>query len=435
MLEYPGLIKLETDEQVEKAKTRLRTVESALASRLLKWTDSGYYVHRGLAQSLYIDLFETVKADLTFYGSLYPFQSRAVTRLAQAGSGYLVAPTGSGKTIIGLALAAQLKQRTIFIVPSKVIADQVVHKAEKFLRVKAGIRYGGRLQNLLSPFIVTTVQKVLRQEVVQGFGCVVVDECHHIPATAFIQSLEKVTARYCFGLTATLHRRDNFPFKLLISPTVYEIPIQEVEAYLSLPVVHFVKTGSAVTQDDFCEDKCSQFGFCDLDPRKCRFFSRGFYSYTINVLTEDEERNELVKRTIDKMSREHNSVLVLTQRIRHAERLAEEREWRVAHGKRRWKEVVADFKRDGGVLIATESLLGEGFDFPECECLILVMPAAGKNKVKQRVGRIMRKKMMRPRVIDFVDDGWLKYFFFARKSIYGSMGLQIDWIKRSEIYG
>jgi len=41
---------------------------------------------------------------------------------------------------------------------------------------------------------------------VAGYGQVIVDECHHLPAVTFEQVLRQVKARYILGLTATPYR-------------------------------------------------------------------------------------------------------------------------------------------------------------------------------------------------------------------------------------
>src|SRR3954465_9108500 len=45
-------------------------------------------------------------------------------------------------------------------------------------------------------------------DLVAGYGQVIVDECHHVPAVQFERVLREVKARYVVGLTATPQRRD-----------------------------------------------------------------------------------------------------------------------------------------------------------------------------------------------------------------------------------
>jgi superfamily II DNA or RNA helicase len=41
-----------------------------------------------------------------------------------------------------------------------------------------------------------------------GYGLVVADECHHVPAASFEHAVKQIGAKYWLGLTATPYRRD-----------------------------------------------------------------------------------------------------------------------------------------------------------------------------------------------------------------------------------
>jgi type III restriction/modification enzyme restriction subunit len=45
-------------------------------------------------------------------------------------------------------------------------------------------------------------------ELTAGYGLVVADECHHVPAAAFEHAVKQIPARRWLGLTATPYRRD-----------------------------------------------------------------------------------------------------------------------------------------------------------------------------------------------------------------------------------
>jgi len=59
---------------------------------------------------------------------------------------------------------------------------------------------------------VAMIQSLVRREsvadLVTGYGQVIVDECHHLPAVSFERVLTEIKARYVVGLTATQERRD-----------------------------------------------------------------------------------------------------------------------------------------------------------------------------------------------------------------------------------
>ena len=59
------------------------------------------------------------------------------------------------------------------------------------------------------------------------------------------------------------------------------------------------------------------------------------------------------------------------------------------------------------VLLATGKLVGEGFDHPPLDTLVLAMPVSWKGTLQQYAGRLHREHTSKTdvRVIDFVDTG------------------------------
>lgn len=431
-----GIVRVEQNELLRrKARMVLKRIDEETACRIFWEENSEFAMHRGLAEILGVKWrFQTENPiKIEFLGRLRPYQQEAVNQLASKDSYYLEAPTGSGKTVIALALVAKIKQRTLFVVPTTLIGKQIVEMAEKFLGVRAGVDFGGKAERLNADIVVTTVQKLIRRsKPVYGFGCSCIDECHHIPASAFIRSLQLLPMKYRYGFTATLSRKDELgkAFRFLLSSRVYKIGLPQVGKSVSRPKIIFIRTGISVKEADFCLDECRYNDRCTTSTRKCRFFEKGFWNYLQESLLENERRNEILKKLIRQSKAAGKSTLVLLTRIQSVVKLAKETEARFCHGQMRWKPILEDFKKNGGVLIATEQLLGEGLDAPDCEVLILGMPAGGKTRVKQRIGRIMRPKENETTVYDLVDDGFPKKLMWARKRIYEKMGLEVKWERK-----
>ncbi len=82
------------------------------------------------------------------------------------------------------------------------------------------------------------------------------------------------------------------------------------------------------------------------------------------------------------------------------------------------------------VLLATGKLVGEGFDHPPLDTLVLAMPVSWKGTLQQYAGRLHREHASKTdvRIIDFVDTGHpaLLRMWDKRQRGYRAMGYRVD---------
>jgi DNA excision repair protein ERCC-3 len=170
------------------------------------------------------------------------YQTKAVEKFWQGGSGVVVLPCGAGKTIVGAAAMAEAKTNTLILVTNTVSARQ--WKAELLKRTtltedEIG-EYSGSLKEV-KPVTIATYQILTTKRKAEyahlallnanDWGLIVYDEVHLLPAPIFKMTAD-LQARRRLGLTATLVREDGKEGDVfsLIGPKRFDAPWKEIEA-------------------------------------------------------------------------------------------------------------------------------------------------------------------------------------------------------------
>ena len=171
--------------------------------------------------------------NLKFNGELRDFQKPIVeTYLKHAkikGSGLLEIHTGAGKTVMGLKIIEQLKQKTLIIVHKEFLLRQWEERILQFLPdAKVGRIQASKIDYEDKDIVIGMLQSLSMKDydskIFDEFGLTIIDEVHHISAEVFSRVLFKVVTKYALGLSATLKRNDGLTkvIKMFLGKVVYK---------------------------------------------------------------------------------------------------------------------------------------------------------------------------------------------------------------------
>ncbi|WP_235891391.1 TOTE conflict system archaeo-eukaryotic primase domain-containing protein [Flavobacterium gawalongense] len=153
-----------------------------------------------------------------FNAQLREHQQIVIDTTGKKDLGVIVAPPGSGKTIVGLKIIAEKRQPALIITHRKQIAEQWIERIETFLGIpkndigKIGqgkTKIGKQITVAMIQSLSKELEKPDAEKLLNAFGTIIVDECHHIPAETFRNTITKLQTFYLYGLTATPFRKYN----------------------------------------------------------------------------------------------------------------------------------------------------------------------------------------------------------------------------------
>lgn len=357
---------------------------------------------------------------LRFLGSLRPEQEQAMKAVLAHDMGFLVAPPGAGKTVMGCLAAAQRGLPTLILADRKPLLDQWRKQLIALLGLRPrdiGQVGGGRDRQSGIVDLAMMPSLVRRDDLPEFFsryGFIIHDECHHLPAATFESCMRDVSARYILGLTATPYRRDGLEdiITMQCGPIRYRMDERRSSLQLRLTVR---ETGFSLNSE------------VELPIQQ-----------VFGSLVPDEARNALIEDDVLAALAKGRRCLILSHRREHcrllAERLAQKGRTPFSlNGSQGKKERTAILKAiqetppdKDLVVVATGQYLGEGFDCPGLDTLFMAFPVAFKGKLVQYAGRIMRELPSKTtaEIYDYVDAQVpvLKHMFFRRQKTYKSLG-------------
>ena len=309
---------------------------------------------------------------------LYEYQERAVEAMRKAGCGILQSPCGSGKTQMGIALAARIGRKTLWVTHTADLLTQSYERAEQYYpRELLGKITAGRVQigSHLTFATVQTLSKLDLQKYKYTWDVIIVDECHRVSGTPsgmkmFYRVMSSLAARYKYGLSATVHRSDGLiksTFAVL-GDVKYQVPDEAVAE--KTMQVRILRRDTGVQINRSCLDTDGTL----------------VYSKLMEYLVNNAKRSDRILS--DLIDNQQHFNLILSDRLLHLQQIMaamppEIRQYAVMiDGKMTSKKAKADRIRaieemrsgEKHFLFASYNLAKEGLDIPRLDRLYLVTP-------------------------------------------------------------
>ena len=361
----------------------------------------------------FIDIREKkVAINFLFNAQLREHQLSAMDSISKKDIGVIVAPPGSGKTVVALKVITDKRQPALIVTHRKQIAEQWVERIQTFLGIPKNeigkIGQGKtKIGKQVTVAMIQSLSKAIEVEnLTDAFGIIVIDECHHIPAETFRNTIAKLKSFYLYGLTATPFRKYNDGKLIFIhlGEVISEIKVNEIRGGQDARII--VRNTSLNVP---------------FNPKTDKFETLS------KILVHDSTRNKLILEDVVAEIKSGKRVVILTERKEHIDSLhqylKQSYETITLSGddsetlrSAKWKLL-----KEGNyqVLITTGQFFGEGTDLQNANCLFLVYPFSFEGKLIQYMGRVQRSEIT-PTIYDYRDIkiDYLNKMFLKRNTYY-----------------
>ena len=336
--------------------------------------------------------------------------------------GVIILPTAAGKTVIGLKIIEELKQKTVIVVPTKNLLYQWIEHLTKYTSLRRDMigQLGDQVKEI-KEITVTTYDSAripaninkLRKD----FNLLIFDEAHHGAAKETLKVLEGLPAIYRLGLTATPDRSDKgeeLLFELIGKPIVVTKVSELAEkGYVAKYKLETLKVPLEEKERQLYEEYMDIYrGY--LRRRKIQIKTpQDYEKYLIFRVNQDIEAKEALDahrkartlvfssksklKEIEKLLMEHedNQVIIFSEfnemvyeisknhlipAITHETKTSER------------EDILSKFSEGLYTKIVTGKVLDEGWDCGSVNVGIIVSGTGQARQFIQRLGRILRPK-------------------------------------------
>jgi superfamily II DNA or RNA helicase len=356
-----------------------------------------------------------------FNAQLLEHQQIVINTISKKDLGIIVAPPGSGKTILGLKIIADKKQPSLIITHRKQIADQWIERIETFLGIpkneigKIGqgkTKVGKQITVAMIQSLSKELENPKSEKLLHSFGNIIIDECHHVPAETFKNTVSKFYTFYLYGLTAT-------PFRKYNDSKLISIYLGDVIAEIKHNEISTAKKPKIIIRNTVLE---------------VPFNSKTDKFETLSkILTHDSTRNKAILDDITNELKSDKKIVIITERKEHIDSIYQylKQSYEVitlsgddseSSRSSKWKLLKEENYQ---VLITTGQFFGEGTDLQNANCLFLIYPFSFEGKLIQYIGRVQRSEIT-PTIYDYRDIkiDYLNKMFLKRNVYYRKIDKQ-----------
>lgn len=382
--------------------------------------------------------------DVSFNGELYPEQAQAAERMLFYENGVLSAATAFGKTVVGAYLIAQRKVNTLILVHTVEIMHNWIRDLGKFLSIneplptyttpKGRVKQRNSVIGTLSSqkdatggiVDIAMITSLGRDDdinpIVRNFGMIIMDECHHSAAYTHENVLRAVTAKYVYGMTATATRMDGQAKKIFMQFGPIRHKYTAKERAEKQGIGHFVYPRFTRLIDPERNENRHISDYFDM---VCKSEIRNLQIVADTIECVKKGRTPLVMTKY----REHAQVLydMLLGAADHVFLLRGGNSLKARAALR--ENMLAVGREKTMIVVAIGQYIGEGFNYPRLDTLLLAMPISFEGNVEQYAGRLNRDYDGKKDVIifDYIDQHIpkLERMYHKRLRTYKKIGFEV----------
>jgi superfamily II DNA or RNA helicase len=348
-----------------------------------------------------------------------PYQSAAVDAWLRAdGRGVVVLPTGAGKTVVAYDAIARLSVRTLIVVPTiELLRQWRAGVTERLSAPQDAVGAIGGGERRAGPITVITYDSAaMPRRRLEGYGLLVFDEVHHLPAESYRAIVAKCPAPWRLGLSATIERADGRHEDLtrLIGPIVFERDPEELAAAKHIAAYRERRIYVDLTPEEEMryEALMAQWRWY-LATRRSELAGPNMFAALIRRAGGDPEARRALRAhhearlvamnagaklgAIEQLLRTHagDKVIVFSEYVDMVDRISKALllpaiTYRTPPAERH--AILEGFRAGELTKLVTGRVLNEGVDVPDANVAIVASGSSSMREYVQRLGRVLRPK-------------------------------------------